>query len=761
MSDPTSINDRLEAAAVKAEGASEIMRLFSNGPEGSYIPTESGLLPTIAEWLKLNEASLGDLPAIQAFIELLGTPAGSSEVGYRQSTVAEKLDFVFRPEDFGTIGVSVAGDTTAMQAAIDFAAPLNGAVVGKPGVNYQISSVRIKNGLRAFDFRQSLITPDASTAALTTGAIQLDGNGRFVTGTPVDNCYVAARMNMTNGGRCAIFADGCTNCDFSDSEIYGFTDHATINHYGILFWYGSNGNKVQHNKITGVNNPTQRGLLVDFIGQSDPWSNYFAGSGATTRSVNPCRHNRIANNELINGSYGVNLLGCENNTVTENICRGQNHRSIYLAESCAFNVIANNELLDFLSTAVLLGYGCIENLVVENICKREPGVQAAGTGEAVINVNTGARRNLIALNKIYADTNYGIYMGCNMLGNMVLQNEVRGYYIAGIALESDWEAIGDRPAGAIYSRPNYAAPGSISPGATQWSFANADSITIARNIIREGSPGRAVAGLYVAQVNSNSNLSILKCNIEDNEIFGNDDMAHYLYFFEETSGRLVNNKLSGNKFTDTSGIPSVSKIFMSRGRMHFNYQENNDLIDYVTTVFNDGDTTPSVAFGGSFAFNNSSPTLVTTFDDAPPGMEILVRLGANTTLVHNSSLLRSASGGDITGRSTNDWIVLRNASAGGTPLWIERDRSFSLALTGQATFDPASLVDGAGVTTSVTVTGAALGDLATVSFSLDLQGIMLTAYVSAANTVGVRFQNETGATIDLASGTLRARVMKQ
>lgn len=78
---------------------------------------------------------------------------------------------------------------------------------------------------------------------------------------------------------------------------------------------------------------------------------------------------------------------------------------------------------------------------------------------------------------------------------------------------------------------------------------------------------------------------------------------------------------------------------------------------------------------------------------------------------------------------------------------------------GSATYDPANLVDGAGVTTTVTATGAVLGDSVTsVSFSLDLQGITLTAWVSAADTVSVRFQNETGGAIDLASGTIRVYV---
>lgn len=81
-------------------------------------------------------------------------------------------------------------------------------------------------------------------------------------------------------------------------------------------------------------------------------------------------------------------------------------------------------------------------------------------------------------------------------------------------------------------------------------------------------------------------------------------------------------------------------------------------------------------------------------------------------------------------------------------------------LYGQATYNPPSLADGAGTTTTVTVTGAALGDRASAAFSLDLQGIITTAWVSAADTVSVRFQNESGGTLDLASGTLRTIVEK-
>lgn len=667
---------------------------------------------------------------------------------------------VFNVHDYGAVGDGVADDTAAIQAAIDAAASANGTVVDEPGKIYVISVITIKNGVRSFNMTKGTIRPDSSTAGVTTGAVRLNGNTRFAggVGSEVRNCIISVRMDMQNGGRVAVATDNVSDNTFRDCRIFGFTNDATLNHYGLLFWHGSSRNRVYNNSIVGVTNPTQRGLLIDFIGDAAAFASYFSASGVTTRATTPCLNNVICGNVLQDGSYGVNLLGCENTVVANNICKGQNHRSIYLAEACAFNIIANNECSDFLSTAVLLGYGCIENQVIGNICKREPGVQAAGTGEAVINITTGAQRNYIANNKCYADTNYGIYMACNMSHNIVQNNEVRGYYLAGIALESDWEAIADKPAGALYSRPNFQTPGSVSPGATQWSFSSAENNRIIGNTIREGASGRSVAAIYVAQVDSNTNLNMLRNEISNNTVYGNSDMAHYIYIFEETSGRLVNNKLHNNTWTDTPGIPSASKIFLSRGRLHFNYQKNNDVIDDVVTIFTDGDTTPSVGYGGSFQFNNTTPTTVTTFDDGVVGQEILVRMSANTTIVHNSGVLRTANSADVSGRTANDWMRFRFVSGN---VWIETGRSFSLALTGQATYDPPSLVDGAGVTTTVTVTGAALGDIATASFSNDLQGILMTAYVSATNTVSVRLQNETTGTIDLASGTLRARVMRQ
>jgi len=76
-----------------------------------------------------------------------------------------------------------------------------------------------------------------------------------------------------------------------------------------------------------------------------------------------------------------------------------------------------------------------------------------------------------------------------------------------------------------------------------------------------------------------------------------------------------------------------------------------------------------------------------------------------------------------------------------------------------ATWDPGSLLDGDEVAVDVAVPGANLGDFALVSFSLDVTDLTLTCDVTAADTATVVLANSTGATVDLASGTVRVKVV--
>ncbi|WP_217568808.1 hypothetical protein [Mesorhizobium sp. GbtcB19] len=83
-------------------------------------------------------------------------------------------------------------------------------------------------------------------------------------------------------------------------------------------------------------------------------------------------------------------------------------------------------------------------------------------------------------------------------------------------------------------------------------------------------------------------------------------------------------------------------------------------------------------------------------------------------------------------------------------------------LSATGTWDPASTANGASSSTTITVTGAAVGDMALASLSTVTAGNWhISAIVTSANTVTVSLENVTGATVDLASGTLKVSVFKR
>ena len=77
-------------------------------------------------------------------------------------------------------------------------------------------------------------------------------------------------------------------------------------------------------------------------------------------------------------------------------------------------------------------------------------------------------------------------------------------------------------------------------------------------------------------------------------------------------------------------------------------------------------------------------------------------------------------------------------------------------------FDPANAATGSGTfsATDITVTGAALGDVVLVSFNLDATDAVVTAAVTAANTVTVVVLNNTAGAVNLAAGKLILYVLQ-
>lgn len=75
------------------------------------------------------------------------------------------------------------------------------------------------------------------------------------------------------------------------------------------------------------------------------------------------------------------------------------------------------------------------------------------------------------------------------------------------------------------------------------------------------------------------------------------------------------------------------------------------------------------------------------------------------------------------------------------------------------TYNPQSLTTGTQQNTTVTLTGAKLGDIVNVSFDKPLSGTRMWGEVTAIDTVTVYHRNDTGNTIDIASGTLKVKLV--
>jgi parallel beta-helix repeat protein len=204
--------------------------------------------------------------------------------------------------------------------------------------------------------------------------------------------------------------------------------------------------------------------------------------------------------------------------------------------------------------------------------------------------------------------------------------------------------------------------------------------------------------------------------------------------------RVANNSGDGSgfSFSDAPGI----------------YQGNSVYRKYL----NNEDTTPNVTGVEEIELDYTVAT-VTNFDGGVDGQLLTVKGTANVTLEHGGAGLLRMTGGDDYTMSGNHLVTFRRVS--GT--WIQIGLTNQPAIdvlagnSGAVTYNPPSLADGSSVTTTVTVTGASLGDFAEAAFTKDTQGVTVSAWVSAADTVSVRFQNETGGVVDLNQGTLKAR----
>jgi len=134
-----------------------------------------------------------------------------------------------------------------------------------------------------------------------------------------------------------------------------------------------------------------------------------------------------------------------------------------------------------------------------------------------------------------------------------------------------------------------------------------------------------------------------------------------------------------------------------------------------------------------------------------------------------TNLANSTVSGNIgTNANTADWVSTNGLTNVG--FWENRGTvsgsdvigsPVAKHLSATATYDPPSVSSGSQTSTTITVTGAAVGDTANCGHSTITADLwQISCYVSATDTVRVVLKNHSGGAIDAASGTLRADVWK-
>ena len=124
----------------------------------------------------------------------------------------------------------------------------------------------------------------------------------------------------------------------------------------------------------------------------------------------------------------------------------------------------------------------------------------------------------------------------------------------------------------------------------------------------------------------------------------------------------------------------------------------------------------------------------------------------------NVTILRASSADNIAefGPSTIPHIEYDGTQVliAGTPI--------APVLRASATWDPANIADTAVTSTTITVTGAEVGDVVLAAHDqITTEEVLVSAHVRAADTVIVIIHNKTGSDLNIDSGTLYVTVFKR
>jgi hypothetical protein len=293
-----------------------------------------------------------------------------------------------------------------------------------------------------------------------------------------------------------------------------------------------------------------------------------------------------------------------------------------------------------------------------------------------------------------------------------------------------------------------------------------NSINIHHNHFKNNASDAIGTAIYVI------NHGNIRIAIDDNDSYPSSDAVSPTYFIRNQNARYNNVTAKNNNYIGnttkylgsfcanipvTTALDTTALMYLCKGDVVY---DTNEVPLYIVT-------SPEKGHAGNralnhYVFSGTLGTNILTLDTSLVGATSTYGLGCNITIPLSEDNLNA-----VITKIGDDYIeidqnlpedIVSQEIYNAVATWT---RTQMTDIQGSTTWNPGSLVDGAGETSAaITVTGAALGDFVLVAAPYDLQGITCNGYVSATNTVKIRLQNETGGVIDLASGTWKVKVIK-
>lgn len=533
------------------------------------------------------------------------------------------------PEMYGAKGDGETNDTSALQSMFNYAAEHGIGVFSAKDVNYLSDAITIPTGIPFVYLAGTIIDTGATKNALITLG---------TANNPVVKSIITLNVKVGANTSYGIYGENVTDTTITECKIESVAEG--VRKYLILL-KTSNNNVISNCKIINNLEPSnqwQFGIVL-MSDLTAAYGGYFDnGGGGIVMADNPCSNNTIINNEILNGTHGVVINGGIKNKVLDNYIAYPSHRCVALEPSACDNLIANNHFHAYGSAGVIMGYNAYRNMVCDNKFSDDLSVFSPD-GEGAITMYVGVHENKITGNYIDSHRRWGIYMAIDAIDNIVSDNVIKNYRLAGIALESDWIPNGGTiqeatmPSNAKYSRSFYPSTMYNTDGniVAYWAYNNSSGNRITKNEIYNADTD-AKTHIYLSQLGNRikNTLNVIDGNICSSIATSAD---FYLYVYEDTSYYLINNSLQNNIFINSKNKPNAFNFTVAD---MFAFRGNNGYIDDGIIEVN-GSTINAIK-GKYFKCNNSNAVSVSSISNIISSHDYYIILDNNTSIIESSRI---------------------------------------------------------------------------------------------------------------------------